>query len=349
MKKLQILISFFLIIALLSFSWILSTKNNSVTTTENDCTYEWLSGWTGKKPIYLYKRSLYRLEDDAKPGTSESYTEDTKLPLEYDVAHYDTDFMPIIAGDKILLCQTRAIKVLFNDTVFEYPCDEQIVSVTYPQEEGDTLSLYIIRFNSNKQFYKVPPAEREWLLQKITFSNGEFHAETEKKLPFPENLSIRQLNSEVQFFKHCDDCLYLILTDTNDKPSLYRLSISDELTVTDYDGSLVIPNPFDDESLWYIQKTNDGCALLKNGKTITQVSDSVFQGKFISDTIVELFFKEYPSGDWDLVNGALAPKLYAELLLFDVDSSIPACFKQEFSSPSLFHHILQRETILAIY
>lgn len=96
--------------------------------------------------VLLYKRILY-----SKSNSFYEINENDRFLLQYDVANYDIDLMPMIISNSVIICQTHSLKILNNNLVSEYKCSEQIQCITYPKKEKNTLIFYVIKFDSPKK------------------------------------------------------------------------------------------------------------------------------------------------------------------------------------------------------
>ncbi len=202
------------------------------------------------------------------------------------------------------------MKILSDNIVYEYKCNNQITNISYPKEENNNLIFYLIKFNNNKRIYNVPLEKREWILQKLIFNGKTFFEETISTLDIPNSYTLNQKNSEVNFFKYQNEIFYIVLSNLEGIASIFKFDINGKLIKKEFDGFIIIPNRFNDENLWYIKcKDVKKFFLMREHQEICEVNNYLTQGYFISDTIIEFIF--YDTSDFGTIN--FRPK-YSSLL-----------------------------------
>lgn len=345
MKKIFLFISLLLILFFLCFRIIMSWKSDKRIISQNVNISNQLENLE-LDSILLYKRVLYE-----KNNSFHEIDESSKLPLQYDIANYDIDLMPMIISNSVIICQTHSIKILNDNLVSEYKCDNQIRCVTYPIKEKQSLVFYVIKFDSTKNFNKVPTSERKWLLQKIIFEEGKFFEETISYLHLPDSYLIKQLNSEISFFTYFNECFYVVLTNNNGNSAIYQFSHDGRMMKKAYDGYIIVPNNFSDSDLWYIQKDiNSKNYLIKNDKVIVEVNKYVTQGHFINDSDIEFFgYNTSDVGIYDFINGLYSPFYFSEIYSLTENHFIDGYYKEVLKKSSLYSDKIRRDNILVIF
>lgn len=297
------------------------------------------------KSILRYKRELFY--NESFPVKSEK---NNQIPLEYDMANYDIDLMPMIVSDKIILYQTHSIKIFGESTVYEYQCKEQIRSITYPKVSDSTIIFFTIKFDSDIAQYRVPVSERKWFLQKIVFSDGKFIEGEITYIDFPDIYTLNDFYySEISFFIYTENYLYIILTDQNQKSAIFQFTEKGKMIKKVFDGCILIPNKFSDESIWYIETVNNKFFLMKESQVICEINQHVKQGLFVTENIIEFFFYDFPGfGSFDFINGLYFPIYSSALYFIDTNEIIESYYKEDKDS-FLFNDKILRDSILVIF
>ena len=334
-----------LAILFLCYRMVVSWKADNEIITRNENVSEQLNNLK-LKSIFLYKRRLY-----SKYNNFKDIKDNEKLSMQYDIANYDIDLMPIIISKSVILCQTHSLKILNDDLLYEYKCDEQILSITYPEEENNNLNFYVIKLDSTKNINKVPETERQWLLQKIIFNEGEFIEETLSVLDLPVTCYIKQLKSEISFFARLNDFFYVVLTNNNNETAIYQFSHDGKMLKKIYSGYIIIPNRFSVSDLWYIQKgDNENNYLIKNDSAIVELNKNITQGRFINDSTIEFFYYDTSGvGIFDFINGTYAPFYFSNIYLLDENRFIDGYFKEVSKKFFIFNDKVRRDNILVVF
>lgn len=296
--------------------------------------------------VLLYKRILY-----SKSNSFYEINENDRFLLQYDVANYDIDLMPMIISNSVIICQTHSLKILNNNLVSEYKCNEQIQCITYPKKEKNTLIFYVIKFDSPQKIDRVSISERKWHLQKIIFNSGKFIEETLSYLSLPDSYFIKQLKSEISFFAYLDEYFYIVLTKDDGESGIYKISKDGKLINKIYTGYIIVPNKFSDNDLWYIQKDDKGKNyLIKNDNVIVELNEYVTQGHFINESVIEFFsYNASDVGVFDFINGSYAPFYFSEIYSIDEKRFIDGYCKEVLKKYSIFKDKVRRNNILVIF
>lgn len=345
MKRSFFLTLLVLVIFYLSFRMVMSWKSDKKLFTRNKNISTQLENLE-LESILRYKRMLY-----SKSNSFQDIDEGVKLSLQYDVANYEIDLMPIIISNSVIICQTHSLKVLNNNSLYEYKCDEQIQCITYPKEEKKNLVFYIIKFDSKKNIYKVPLSERKWLLQKIIFREGSFIEETLASLDFPDSYYIKQLRSEISFFVHLNDFFYIALTNNNGDTAIYQFTKDGKMMNKTYCGYIMVPNRFSDSDLWYIRKdSKNKNFLIKNDNVITELNNYITQAHFVTDSILEFFgYDTSDIGVFDFINGSYSPFYFSEIYLLNENRFIDGYYQKTLRKSFIFDDKVRRDNILVIF
>ena len=333
-----------LAILFLCYRTVVSWKADNEIITRNENVSEQLNNLK-LKSIFLYKRCLY-----SKYNNFKDIKNNEKLSMQYDIANYDTDLIPIIISKSVILCQTHSLKILNDDLLYEYKCDEQILSITYPEEENNNLIFYVIKFDSTKNINKVPETERQWVLQKIIFNEGEFIEETLSVLDLPVTCYIKQLKSEISFFARLNDYFYVVLTNNNET-AIYQFSNDGKMLKKIYSGYIIIPNRFSDSDLWYIQKLDDEKNyLIKNNSAIVELNKYITQGCFINDSAIDFFYYDTSGvGVFDFINGTYVPFYFSNIYLLDENRFIDGYFKEVSKKFFILNDKVRHDNILVVF
>lgn len=304
----------------------------------------------GLNSILVYKQELYFRSNNTSGKSKNQFSE--KMPLQYDISNYDIDLMPMIVSDKILLCQCHSLKVFSDGQIFEYKCSNQIVGLTYPKENKENLMIYLIEFNSDKIVRKVPESERKWVLYELSYSQGKFSERIVTELNLPKTHIIKQINSEVSFFRYSKNEIDVVLTnEIENESSIFHISDDGANVKNVTDGFIIIPNRFSDEFLWYIKKDKQNkFALMKNEDKICEINQFISQGYFVDEDTVELFFYDDSQfGEMDLYNGTYAPLYKSCLYLFNENTMINTYYYDGGKKSIFFNDKIRRDTVLTVF
>lgn len=284
-------------------------------------------------------------------STNTNFEKKDKIPLTYESSNFDIDLMPIIISGKIMIAQTHSIKILSNNCVYKYKCAEQIKSITYPKKDKSDLIFYMIKFNSSKIVGKVPQNEREWLLQEIIFSEGNFQEKTICKIELPSDYVVEQLKSEVSFFTYRENIITIVLTDSNKKTSIFQISDDGHIVNKMFDGSIIIPNQFSTKNIWYINKDKQNRTWLMNNKQrIYEINDFVSQGYFIKDSVIQFIYWDFSEvGKFDFVNGKHGPIYYSDLFNINESDIINSYYKEIEKKNFFINDKINQDNILVIF
>lgn len=345
MEKKILFIPLVLILFFLSFRITMSWKSEKKIISQNSNVSKQLENLE-LDSILLYKRILY-----SKYNSFQEIDESSKISLQYDIANYDIDLMPIVISNSVIICQTHSLKILNNNLVYEYKCNNQIQCITYPKKENNSLIFYVIKFDSTKKINNVPTSERKWLLQKIVFDEGKFIEEMISYLHLPDTYLIKPLNSEISFFTYLNKCFYVVLTNNNGNSAIYQFSKNGKMMNKAYDGYIIVPNNFSDSDLWYIQKDSKSKNyLIKNDNVIVELNKYIMQGHFINDNNIEFFgYNTSDIGSYDFINGLYAPFYFAEIYSVTKKQFINGYYKEVLKKRSIFKDKIRRDNILVIF
>ncbi len=345
MKKKLFLILLVLVIFFLCVRMIMSCKADKKIINRNKNISAQLEK-LGLESIFLYKRILY-----PKNNYFQDIDEWGRLSLQYDGANYDIDLIPMIVSDSVILCQTHSLKILNANSICEYRSDEQIKCITYPKEEKTNLVFYVIKFESKKNLFRVPEAERKWILQKIIFREDSFIEETLAVLDFPVSCYIKQLSSEVSFFAHLNNSFYIVLTNNNDDTLIYQFSEDGKMMDETYCGYIIVPNRFSDRDLWYIQKDSENKNfLIKNDNVIVELNKYITQGQFIDDSIIQFFgYDTSDAGFFDFINGSYAPFYFSEIYFLSENRFVDGYYQEVLKKSFIYNDKVKRDNILVIF
>ncbi|MBO6186217.1 MAG: hypothetical protein J6O88_16280 [Chryseobacterium sp.] len=290
-----------------------------------------------QKSILLHDRNLY--------------SSGKKLPLTYDSANFDIDLMPIIVRDQILICQTHTIKVLWENSVYEYFCKEQIKSITYPAYEKDSLIMYVIKFPFDKRIDMIPKKDLIWVLEKIIFNDGKFFVEKVMNLAIPDTYVIRQLNTEVSYFNYSNNELDVVLTDLNNKSAIFSFDKSGNFLGKKYEGILIISKNNSENSLFYVvKKSKNDYELMKDDMRIISLGKQIVQGNFISDSMIEFYVVDNSGfGKFDFINGPYLSLRYSILYDLKTNNLNNIFFMKKKKKSFLFADKLRNDSILVIF
>ncbi|WP_295801174.1 hypothetical protein [uncultured Treponema sp.] len=373
MKKNIVIVCFIFIILIIAFCKriICSRKADIELTNWNSAIYAQNKGLNLKSILY-YEHSLY-FQNEIGPKDFRKISLNNEIPLKYGMSRrFDTDLMPIVFSDKIALCQPESLKIYSTNKVFEYICNNQIVSITFPKLENDKIIIYAIKFDSSKHIYSVPASERKWILQEIVFSNGKFSEKTITNFYIPEIYTIKKVSSDVNFFRYSKGIIDIVLTDLNERQSIYKFSDKGKFIEKENDGFLIIPNKFNDNFLWYIKEPEENkFYLMKNDEEICEldylitqghfVKKSVrkelkyfiIQGHFVKESAIEFFFYDVSeTAYFDFINGLLAPRFSSALYMINKKELIPVYYKdynEELEKKILFKDKIRHDNILIVY
>lgn len=254
-----------------------------------------------------------------------NFTQQQILPLKYEMAQYDADLMPMIISDNIIICQNHTLKILNNNSFFEYNCNDQIIRITFPKEINDTLYFYIIKFNSNKRISLIPEEERKWIIQKLTFNGKIFIEETICVLNIPKSYTINRKKTEVSFFEFYNGFFDIVLSDKDGVLSIFKFDTTGKMIRKESNGSIIIPNRFSDKKLWYIEEEQGRPFLKTEQKKICEVNKFITQGVFIDDDIIEFII--FDTSEFGTIN--YYPKYTSFLYSIDKNEIINTYYKNE--------------------
>lgn len=345
MKKIFFLVTAIIFITVCSVRFFSLKKFDNMIQTDNFQVQSQLED-VEQQFILLYNRMLYK---NSSKNIHENISEYNELPVKYDYANFDIDLMPIMISGRLILVQTHSIKILYDGLTYEYKCDEQIKSMSYPVLEDSDLVFYIIKFNSNKIIERIPSNKREWILQKIIFTDNKFMEQETKRIEIHESYEIKQLKSEISFFNYENDIINVVLTDNFGKSAIFRITDNGTEIQQRYDGEIIIPNQFCGENLWYI-KTNEmnETWLMKDEESIHKINNMVSQGHFINESIIQFVYYDYTQvGKFDLLNGPHIPIYHSNLYLTNENRTISSCYSNY--ENSLFRDKIITDNILAIF
>ena len=274
-----------------------------------------------------------------------------KIPLKYDIANFDIDLMPIIISNKIILTQTHSIKILSNDVVYEYRCNEQIKAITFPKEVNSNLFFYVVKFNSSKIVRKVPFNERIWVLQEISFIDNKFQEKNIARIELPSDYVIEQLKSEVSFFTYENNTINIVLSDSNRKSSIFQITDEGRYLTKKYDGYIIIPNQFSNKNLWYIIKDEQNKVwLMKDEQIIREINQFISQGHFITESVIQFFYWDSSEFDkFDFVNGKYGAIYYSDLFIATKNKFVNSYYKTIPNKNLFIKDKTRRENVLIIF
>ena len=343
MKKLYLLfiiIMVFVISSIQHFSLQKSYKEKK----ENNIEVKSLLEKISHESILFSERELFYNSNSTNTNSSK------RIPLEYDLANFDIDLMPIIISDKIIIAQTHSIKIFSHDFVYEYRCNEQIKSITYPKDEKSNLVFYVIKFNSSNTVKKVPYNERIWLLQEIIFIEDKFQEKTIAYIEIPSDYAVEQLTSEVCFFTYEENIINIVLTDANRKSSIFQITDNGRCLTKKNDGYIIIPNQFSNKFLWYLRKDDQNKVwLMKNEQMICEINQFISQGRFITESVIQFFYWDSSEfGKFDFVNGKYGAIYYSDLFII-TENKVIKSYYEKIAKKNLFVKDKNKHNILIIF